>query len=269
MASFPRGAVERTSSVETIFRFAKVIHAQEHEALRGQREAGKAVGKGAIAVEVAAGGEVALQGRGTLPHLAAAAGEAVIVDVERLMGNGPPTLREQYEKEQGGNTLCPPDIEPTQSHSDLSVSNRAASTLEDMDSLTFKPGRAFLSSNSTTVPWTAVFEDEGPAGYFYACDRSQETQEHSIMDAMLIYTESAIEDKERERIASVQWSRDGFQAVLYLDGTAQALIDFSTRTSFCRMNFPNYLEASGDGWRKSSHAWDEAAMKRFEASIYA
>ena len=57
-----------------------------------------------------------------------------------------------------------------------------------MDSLTFKPGRAFLSSNSQAVPWTVVFEDEGPAGYFYACDRSQETQENSIMAPAPFYT---------------------------------------------------------------------------------
>jgi hypothetical protein len=138
-----------------------------------------------------------------------------------------------------------------------------------MDSLTFKPGRAFLSSNSTTPPWTAVFEDEGPAGYLYACDRSQETQEHSIMDAMLIYTAAGLEDSERERIASIQWSRDGYQAVLYLDGSAQAYIDFATHTSFCRTNFPNYIEEQGDLWRRNSHAWDDAAMQRFEAAIYA
>ncbi|MBW4038844.1 MAG: DUF2251 domain-containing protein [Acidobacteria bacterium] len=138
-----------------------------------------------------------------------------------------------------------------------------------MDSLTFTPGRAFLSSNSPAVPWTAVFEDEGPAGYFYACDRSQQTQEHSIMDAMLIYTGSALEDPTRERIASVQWSRDGQQCALYLDGSAQAFIDFSAHISFCRTNFPNYLQEQGDTWRKSSHAWDEAAIERFEAAIYA
>jgi hypothetical protein len=138
-----------------------------------------------------------------------------------------------------------------------------------MDSLTFMPGRAFLSSNSSAVPWTAVFEDEGPAGYFYACDRSQQTQEHSIMDAMLIYTGSALEDRLRERIASVQWSRDGQQCVLYLDGSAQAFIDFSTKQSFCRTNFPNYLEERGDTWRKSTHAWDDATLQRFEAALYA
>jgi hypothetical protein len=138
-----------------------------------------------------------------------------------------------------------------------------------MDSLTFTPGRAFLSSNSTAVPWTAVFEDEGPAGYLYACDRSQQTQEHSIMDAMLIYSKSALAEPDAERLASIQWSRDGQQCVLYLDGTAQALIDFKAKMSFCRSNFPNYIEAGGETWRKSSHAWDDLALQRFEQEIYA
>jgi hypothetical protein len=144
-----------------------------------------------------------------------------------------------------------------------------------MDSLTFTPGRAFLSSNSPTPPWTAVFEDEGPAGYFYACDRSQQTQEHSIMDSMLIYSGSALAGpsargkESAERLASIQWSPDGYQCVLYIDGSAQAYIDFLTHTSFCRTNFPNYLEEQGDLWRKHSHAWDEATFQRFESAIYA
>jgi len=137
-----------------------------------------------------------------------------------------------------------------------------------MDSLTFKPGRAFLSSNSPAPPWTAVFEDEGPAGYFYACDRSQETHEHSIMDAMLIYNGSSLDDRERERIASIQWSRDGMRCVLYLDGAAQAMLDFAAKLSFCRSNFPNFLE-DDPRWRKTSHAWDDEALRRFEAEIYA
>jgi hypothetical protein len=138
-----------------------------------------------------------------------------------------------------------------------------------MDSLTFTPGRAFLSSNSTAVPWTAVFEDEGPAGYLYACDRSQETQEHSIMDAMLIYNTNSLEDATRERIASLQWSRDGQQCVFYIDGSAQGYIDFAAKTSFCRSNFPNYIQEQGDTWRKAAHAWEDAAIQRFESAIYA
>ena len=136
-----------------------------------------------------------------------------------------------------------------------------------MQSLSFRPGRAFLSSNSPAVPWTVVFEDEGVAGYFYACDRSQQTQEQSILDAMLIYNVGSLKNPEAERLAAVEWSRDGLQAVLYLDGTAQALFDFAQRCGYCRMNFPNFMEQGGS-WQKASHAWSDAALQRFEAELY-
>ena len=138
-----------------------------------------------------------------------------------------------------------------------------------MQSLSFHPGRAFLSVNSPTVPWTVVFEDEGIAGYFYACDRSRETQEESILDAMLIYNVGSMQNPEAERLAAVEWSKDGFQAVLYLDGTAQALFDFNSHMGFCRMNFPNFIAEPGDPWQKENHAWNEAALQRFEAALYA
>ena len=138
-----------------------------------------------------------------------------------------------------------------------------------MDTLTFKPGLAFLSSNSPAVPWTAVFEDEGPVGYFYACDRSRERHEDAILDSMLVYNKSALKEPDREYLAAVQWSRDGQQCVLYIDGSAQALIDFAAKMSFCRLDFPNFMEAQGDTWRKSSHAWDPAALERFESAVYA
>jgi hypothetical protein len=145
-----------------------------------------------------------------------------------------------------------------------------------MQSLSFTPGRAFLSSDSHTVPWTVVFEDEGNAGYFYACDRSRQTQEESILDVMLIYSVSALEVSDAElqrpeaaRIATVEWSRHGLQAVLYLDGAAQALFDFEARCGYCRMDFPNFLADRGDPWRRSSHAWSEQALRQFEAALYA
>jgi hypothetical protein len=145
-----------------------------------------------------------------------------------------------------------------------------------MQSLSFTPGRAFLSSDSPAVPWTVVFEDEGIAGYFYACDRSQQTQEHSILDAMLIYNVAALaasdaqlERPSAERIATVEWSRDGLQAALYLDGAAQALFDFKARCGYCRMDFPNFLSETGDTWRKATHAWSQAALHEFETALYA
>ena len=85
---------------------------------------------------------------------------------------------------------------------------------------------------------------------------------------MLIYNVSSLEEPTRERLLSIQWSRSGMQAVLFLDGVPQAMADFSTRQSFCRSNFPNFMEAQGDPWRKSSHAWDEAAITKFEADLY-
>jgi hypothetical protein len=145
-----------------------------------------------------------------------------------------------------------------------------------MQSLTFSPGRAFLSSDSTAVPWTVVFEDEGIAGYFYACDRSREKLDESILDAMLIYNVSALAASDEqlkrpvpERIASIEWSRDGLKAALYLDGAAQALYDFGARRGYCRMDFPNFLEDQGDVWRRNSHAWSDAALQEFEAALYA
>ena len=138
-----------------------------------------------------------------------------------------------------------------------------------MESLSFRPGRAFLSVNSPAVPWTVVFEDEGVAGYFYACDRSQQTQEHSIMDAMLIYNVGSLKDPEEERLAAIEWSKDGMQAVLYLDGTAQALFDFAARRGYCRMDFPNFLGTEHDTWQKATHAWSDAALQRFESALYA
>jgi hypothetical protein len=147
-----------------------------------------------------------------------------------------------------------------------------------MDSHTFTPGRANLRSNSPVVPWTVVFEDEGVAGYLYACDRSFPTRsstissssidEQSILDAMLLYNVRSLEEPRRQRLATVQWSRDGLQALFYIDGTPQGFIDFAARQSFCRSNFPNFVEQKGDAWRKSSHAWDEAKITSFEAALY-
>ncbi|HWB33568.1 MAG TPA: DUF2251 domain-containing protein [Acidobacteriaceae bacterium] len=153
---------------------------------------------------------------------------------------------------------------------------------KEMQSLTFTPGRAFLSSDSTAVPWTVVFEDEGVTGYFYACDRSHERLEDSILDAMLIYNVSALTrdnvgsqelekhaDAPVQRIVSIQWSHDGLKAVLYLDGAAQALFDFGARCGFCRLNFPNFMADQGDVWNRSGHAWSDAAFEQFEAALYA
>ena len=137
-----------------------------------------------------------------------------------------------------------------------------------MDSLTFRPGNGRLVSSSSNPRWMLVFEDEGPAGYCYACDAQAGSGEDGIVDSMLVYNVSSLDGPARERLASVQWSRSGQQAVLYFDGVPQALLDFSTRRSFCRSNFPNFVEQPADTWRRHSHAWDEAAITGFESDLY-
>ena len=150
-----------------------------------------------------------------------------------------------------------------------------------MESLSFVPGSALLESVSTVEPWTVRFEDEGVAGYLYACDHSLGPGEQGILDAMLVYNVASLQAEQgesagaepgssnvAERMAAVEWSRDGLQAVFYLDGTAQAMIDFGERLSFCRSNFPNFLPQTGERWRASSHEWDPAAVEKFETALY-
>ena len=63
-----------------------------------------------------------------------------------------------------------------------------------MVSLNFTPGSAYLEALSPLGRWRVLFEDEGPAGYLYACDRSRGDGEEGIVDSMLIYNVSSLED---------------------------------------------------------------------------
>lgn len=147
-----------------------------------------------------------------------------------------------------------------------------------MDSLQFRVGSARLVSYSPApgLPWRTVFEDEGAAGYCYACDGRRATVDDdfdvTVMDAMLVYNTGAMgreADGGRERLLTVEWSRDGQRAALRIDGVPQVLIDFGRRESCCRSNFPNFIDDGRNGWRSASHAWDEEAMERFESAAFA
>ena len=141
--------------------------------------------------------------------------------------------------------------------------------------MNFRVGSGRLVSYSPVreMPWRVVFEDEGVAGYCYACDGRLATVEDefdvTVLDSMLVYNVGAMrreEDGERERLLTVEWSRDGRQAALRLDGVPQVLVDFERRESYCRSNFPNFMDDGNGRWRTSTHAWDEGAMAQFEES---
>lgn len=152
-----------------------------------------------------------------------------------------------------------------------------------MDSLEFRPGQAKLVSYSP-VPehtWRIIFEDEGDAAYCYACDgrleRAGEGFDSTVLDAMLIYNVQALRggdernglDASRSRLATIEWSRDGNQAVLRIEGIPQALVDFAERQSRCRSNFPNFLDDGSQSWHRADHAWSDDAMQEFESKLYA
>jgi hypothetical protein len=147
-----------------------------------------------------------------------------------------------------------------------------------MDSLEFRVGEARVVSYSPVreLPWRVVFEDEGAAGYCYACDGRRATVDDdfdvTVMDAMLVYNVEAMlseDDGDRERLLTVEWSRDGQHAAVRLDGVPQVLIDFERRVSRCRSNFPNFMDDGRNQWRSADHSWDDAAMEKFEADAFA
>ena len=129
------------------------------------------------------------------------------------------------------------------------------------------------------LPWRVVFEDEGAAGYCYACDgrraRVDEDFDVTVMDAMLVYNVEALRKNDdaneagRLRLLTVEWSRDGQRAAVRLDGVPQVLIDFEKRESCCRSNFPNFVDDGRNGWRSADHAWNDDAMRQFEAESVA
>ena len=141
-----------------------------------------------------------------------------------------------------------------------------------MDSLSFTPGSALLQSDSPQTPWTVVFEDEGPNGYFYACDRTHGSHNDNVLDAMLIYNTASLTAvpgaRSFTRVAAIEWSPSGLQAVLYLDGRPQAMADFQTRQGFCSLDFPNFLAGRNETWRREAHAWSDEAFARFEAAKF-
>ena len=144
-----------------------------------------------------------------------------------------------------------------------------------MDSLSLRVGSGRLVSYSPLreLPWRVVFEDEGIAGYCYACDGRlatvEDTFDVTVLDSMLVYNVAAMTrepEGDRERLLTIEWSTDGQQAALRLDGIPQVLLDFEKRESYCRSNFPNFMQNSGV-WRATSHAWDDDAMARFEEAL--
>ncbi len=108
-------------------------------------------------------------------------------------------------------------------------------------------------------PFAAVFEDEGRTGYFYALDRSVDT--NPIQDALHVYNVDNVLDRDRPSIIKIGWSIDGMKVVLLINDYPHAVFDFQARRGFCRSGFPP--PKPGGKWSARGHDWDEAAIALF------
>jgi len=119
----------------------------------------------------------------------------------------------------------------------------------------FVPGmKARYASDSPTAQFSAVFEDDGDTGYFYAHDRSHGGR---ILDAVQICNVSSVVDKDRESSAEIVWSRDGLKAVLLINDYPHAITDFLARRSYCRTEFPS----PPPDWNRGP--WNEELVELF------
>lgn len=124
----------------------------------------------------------------------------------------------------------------------------------------------FLVGQETVVegpapegPFSAIFEDDGETGYFYALDSS--ASEQPIQDAVQIYNVANVTDRAKPSIAKVGWSKDNLKVALLINGHPHAVFDFEAKQGFCRTGFPP--SPDGGVWSTRGHAWDDAAIGLF------
>jgi len=105
--------------------------------------------------------------------------------------------------------------------------------------------------------YSAVFEDDGDTGYFYALNHSRDGQ--SIQNALHIYNVANISDKHLPSEIKIGWSLDSEKVVLLVNGHPHAVFDFSSRHGFCRTGFPP--PSSRSEWKV--HGWSDDCLELF------
>jgi hypothetical protein len=123
---------------------------------------------------------------------------------------------------------------------------------------TFQPGdKSWHPCDARESSYSAVFEDDGDTGYFYAYHRDNEPH---ILDAVHIYNVANIADRDKTSTVQIGWSSDGSMAALVINNFVHALIDFSAKRSCCRTGFPPH-----SGTFSADHTWDEAMLDDFKS----
>ena len=129
----------------------------------------------------------------------------------------------------------------------------------------FLPGdETWYAIDSPTTSFSAVFEDDGETGYFYAYDRAGKNGQGQILDACHIYNVRSVRDREVESEVEVIWTPDGLCAALLINDYPHAVLDFARHRGYCRSNFPpptGPLGAEG----QERLAWSDDLLAPFTA----
>lgn len=123
----------------------------------------------------------------------------------------------------------------------------------------FFPGRDFwYAIDSPTSSFSAIFEDDGNTGYFYACNR--DGADPTVVDAIHIYSVDNVVDREQESTVDILWSPDGLKAALLINARPRAVIDFAARCAYS----PGGLPASTSLWNRGN--WFDGLMDFFAST---
>ena len=101
---------------------------------------------------------------------------------------------------------------------------------------TFRSGRnVFVVNDSPAGPYSAFFDDDGEAGYFYAVDL---TSDDLILDVLPVYDLRSPGGPKRPASLSIVWSPDGQKCALLINGTPHAAFDFAAQRGYSRARMP-------------------------------
>ena len=118
--------------------------------------------------------------------------------------------------------------------------------------------RSFSRGLRRSLPFKAVFEDDGDTGYFYGLDTRN--AEEPVLDALHIYDVETVSDRELPSRFQIVWTADGTKVALFVNEYSHAAFDFAARRGYCRTNFPPPLHSD---FSSAGHEWDDSVAESF------
>ncbi len=118
-----------------------------------------------------------------------------------------------------------------------------------------EPG--YIQSDAPAGSYSAVFEDDGDTGYFYALDYGPGGQ--PIQNAVHVYKVANVSDRHLPSEIKIGWSVDSEKVVLLINDYPHAVFDFCSKRGYCRTGFPP--PACDSGW--TGHEWSDDSIDLF------